>query len=84
MQKLRLKTLRRIVLVIFLALFGAITLRWISLERWHREAMRPEPVETPTPPPGSPSATAMEAAFSTAERVTLTGSVMPSLIMSPY
>ncbi|HTC77066.1 MAG TPA: hypothetical protein VK657_00550, partial [Terriglobales bacterium] len=55
MQKLRLKTLRRIVLVIFLALFGAITLRWISLERWHREAMRAEPVEIPTPPPASPS-----------------------------
>ena len=58
MQKLRLKTLRRIVLVIFLALFGAITLRWISLERWHREAMRAEPVEIPIPTPASPSPTA--------------------------
>jgi hypothetical protein len=55
MEKLRLKTLRRIVLVIFLALFSAITLRWISLERWHREAMRAEPVEIPMPTPASPS-----------------------------
>src|SRR5437868_6584921 len=30
-------------------------MRWISLERWHREAMRAEPVEIPMPTPASPS-----------------------------
>jgi hypothetical protein len=60
-RKARLSTLRRVVLVVFLALFAAITLRWISLERWHREAMRAEPVEIPIPPPPSPSPTGSRA-----------------------
>jgi Fungal chitosanase of glycosyl hydrolase group 75 len=45
----RLTTLRRIALLIFLGLFAAITLRWISLERWHWQ-MTPEE-ETPFPFP---------------------------------
>lgn len=56
MRKLRLGTLRRIVLFIFLALFAAVTLRWISLERWRWTITRTEePSPTPT---AAPSATA--------------------------
>lgn len=35
MARLRLSTLRRVALVLLGALFAAIVLRWISLERWH-------------------------------------------------
>ena len=49
-------TLRRIVLLIFFALFVAVTLRWISLERWRWTITRAEePSPTPT---AAPSATA--------------------------
>jgi hypothetical protein len=48
-EKLRLRTLRRIIFFIFLALFAAVVLRWISLERWHWQTMRAETVEIPLP-----------------------------------
>jgi glycosyl hydrolase group 75 (putative chitosanase) len=54
---LGLGTLRRIVLFIFFALFAAVTLRWISLERWRWTITRvEEPSPTPTAAP-SPTAT---------------------------
>ena len=57
MRKLGLGTLRRIVLLIFFALFAAVTLRWISLERWRWTITRmEEPSPTPTAAP-SPTAT---------------------------
>jgi glycosyl hydrolase group 75 (putative chitosanase) len=56
-RKLGLGTLRRIVLFIFFALFAAVTLRWISLERWRWTITRvEEPSPTPTAAP-SPTAT---------------------------
>jgi hypothetical protein len=48
--KIRLRTWRRLVLVLFAAIFAAIVYRWISLERLQRFA----PIEisgTPTPEP---------------------------------
>ncbi len=47
-------------LLLFLAVFAAVVLRWISLERWrwsllHSEAL---PIETETPPPVLPEPTA--------------------------
>jgi hypothetical protein len=56
-RKLGLGTLRRIVLLIFLALFAAITLRWISLERWRWTLTHAEELPSPTPS-AAPSATA--------------------------
>jgi len=50
-RKLGLGTLRRIVLFIFLALFVAITLRWISLERWRWTITHAEEIETASPTP---------------------------------
>jgi hypothetical protein len=53
---LGLGTLRRIVLLIFFALFAAITLRWISLERWRwtiTRAEEPSPTPTATPAPSA-------------------------------
>ena len=50
MGKIRLRTWRRLVLVLFAAIFAAIVYRWISLERLQRFA----PIEisgTPTPEP---------------------------------
>ncbi len=46
---MRLTTLRRIVLLLFLVLFAAIALRWISLERWHWEMTRGEEIPFPLP-----------------------------------
>jgi Fungal chitosanase of glycosyl hydrolase group 75 len=58
-RKLGLGTLRRIVLLIFFALFVAITLRWISLERWRWTLTRAEEIEAPSPTPtAAPSASA--------------------------
>ena len=56
MGKIRLRTWRRLVLVIFGALFAAIVYRWISLERLQRLApseilATPTPEPTPTRPP---------------------------------
>jgi hypothetical protein len=48
---LGLGTLRRIVLLIFFALFVAITLRWISLERWRWTLTRAEEIEPVSPVP---------------------------------
>ena len=59
MRKLGLGTLRRIVLLIFFALFVAITLRWISLERWRWTMAHAEEIETASPSPtAAPSAAA--------------------------
>jgi len=56
---LGLGTLRRIVLLIFFALFVAITLRWISLERWRWTLTHAEEIETASPSPtAAPSAAA--------------------------
>jgi hypothetical protein len=54
--KIRLRTWRRLVLVLFGALFAAIVYRWISLERLQRVAPMeilgtPTPEPTPTRPP---------------------------------
>jgi len=58
-RKLGLGTLRRIVLLIFFALFVAITLRWISLERWRWTLTHAEEIETASPSPtAAPSAAA--------------------------
>ena len=56
MGRIRLRTWRRLVLVIFGALFAAIVYRWISLERLQRVApveisTTPTPEPTPTRPP---------------------------------
>jgi hypothetical protein len=48
--KIRLSTLRGLVLLLFLALFFAITLRWISLERL-LPRLRPLPITAPGPRP---------------------------------
>jgi Fungal chitosanase of glycosyl hydrolase group 75 len=52
--RIRLRTWRRLVLVIFGALFAAIVYRWISLERLQHVAPL-EVIATPTPPPARPS-----------------------------
>src|SRR5213596_1564713 len=56
MGRIRLRTWRRLVLVLFAALFAAIVYRWISLERLQRLApveisTTPTPEPTPTRPP---------------------------------
>ena len=53
MGRIRLRTWRRLVLVIFSALFAAIVYRWISLERLQHVAPV-EVVTTPTPTPTRP------------------------------
>ena len=50
MGKIRLRTWRRLVLILFAAIFTAIVYRWISLERLQRFAPI-EISETPTPAP---------------------------------
>ena len=50
MGKIRLRTWRRLVLVLFAAIFAAIVYRWISLERLQR-FVPIEISETPTPAP---------------------------------
>jgi len=52
--KIRLRTWRRLVLVLFAAIFAAIVYRWISLERLQRFA----PVETSETPAPTPAPTA--------------------------
>ena len=49
MRKFRLSTLRWLALLLFLALFGAIVLRWISLERLRLSMLRLGPPTLPTP-----------------------------------
>ncbi len=49
MRKLRLQTLRWLALLLFLGLFGAIVLRWISLERLRLGLQRLGPPSHPTP-----------------------------------
>jgi Fungal chitosanase of glycosyl hydrolase group 75 len=51
--KIRLRTWRRLVLVLFAAIFAAIVYRWISLERLQRFA----PIETSETPTPAPTAT---------------------------
>ncbi|PYL64543.1 MAG: hypothetical protein DMF20_10395 [Verrucomicrobia bacterium] len=53
MGKIRLRTWRRLVLVIFGALFAAIVYRWISLERL-QHVVPMEVITTPTPTPTRP------------------------------
>ena len=50
MGKIRLRTWRRLVLVLFAAIFAGIVYRWISLERLQRSVPTEIP-ETPTPAP---------------------------------
>jgi hypothetical protein len=52
-RKFRLSTLRTLALLLFLALFSAIVLRWISLERLRLSMQRlaPQPLPTPTVTP---------------------------------
>ncbi len=58
MAKLRLSTLRGVVLLIFCAFFFAITLRWISLERWHWQVTQSSQTEIPSASPSiRPTAT---------------------------
>ena len=49
MRKFRLSTLRTLALLLFLALFCAIVLRWISLERLRLSMLRLAPRSLPTP-----------------------------------
>ena len=49
MRKFRLSTLRTLALLLFIALFGAIVLRWISLERLRLSMLRLAPQALPTP-----------------------------------
>ncbi len=54
MRKFQLSTLRWLALLLFIALFGALVLRWISLERlrlgWQRLGPPPRPTPSATPP----------------------------------
>lgn len=55
MRPLRLRTLRRLALLLFLIAFAAIVLRWISLERW-RASIVEQNEEAPVLPPSAPAA----------------------------
>ena len=61
MRRFRLSTLRWLALILFIGLFGAIVLRWISLERLRSSMLRlgPQIVGTPTPSatPSAPTPT---------------------------
>ncbi len=59
MRKFRLSTLRWLALLLFIAVFGAIVLRWISLEKLRSTMLRlgPQVLATPTPPPEVPTPT---------------------------
>ncbi len=59
MRKFRLSTLRWLALLLFIALFGAIVLRWISLEKLRLSMLRlgPQMLATPTPSPEAPTPT---------------------------
>ncbi len=66
MGKIRLRTWRRLVLVLFAAIFAAIVYRWISLERLQRFA----PIEisgTPTPEPTATRAPVVTGKLDTAK-----------------
>lgn len=63
MARFRLRTLRRLALLLLSALLLAIVLRWISLERWHGtqlappapvEVIIPERTPAPSPPAAAP------------------------------
>jgi hypothetical protein len=57
-RRFRLSTLRRVTLFLLTLAFAAIVLRWISLEKWHRNVMQGRLVETePTPGKPTPSPT---------------------------
>src|SRR2546430_12603224 len=67
--RIRLRTWRRLVLVIFGALFAAIVYRWISLERLQRLApveiaATPTPEPTPTRPPVDRKSTRLNSSHS--------------------
>jgi len=55
--RIRLRTWRRLVVLLLAAIFVAIVYRWISLERWHWQLTRaistesPPPIEIPEPSP---------------------------------
>jgi hypothetical protein len=49
-EKIRVRTWRRLVLLLLAAIFAAIVYRWISLERLQR-TLPPEATESPTPEP---------------------------------
>ena len=49
MRRFRLRTLRWLALLLFIGLFGAIVLRWISLERLRLSLLRLGPVAVATP-----------------------------------
>ncbi|HEV3410685.1 MAG TPA: hypothetical protein VG095_10350, partial [Chthoniobacterales bacterium] len=72
MRRVRLSTLRVIVLLLLAGFFIAIILRWISLERWrwkllHTEASSVEITEaTPTPEPTAPRQRVLSGRFDTA------------------
>lgn len=56
MRKFRLRTLRWLALLLCIALFGGIVLRWISLEKLRLSMLRlgPQTLATPTAPPEEP------------------------------
>ena len=54
MRRFRLSTLRVIALLLFLGLFTAIILRWISLERWSWKSSRTEPLTFTAEPTATP------------------------------
>ena len=63
MRRFRLRTLRRFVALLLIIAMIAITLRWISLEKWQRKFAETEPADrTEERPKPVPSATASAAA----------------------
>ncbi|HEV2839721.1 MAG TPA: glycoside hydrolase family 75 protein [Chthoniobacterales bacterium] len=87
MARFRLRTLRRLAFLLFLAGLTAIVLRWISLERWHRTQVAPdapivvetpEKPPTPTPPPRPPVITGRLETARLFSGITLHASVEPT------